>query len=320
MCNIRIANDLEHCQDIWKRAIPQKTVWDIWEFRACFQKHFRRPPFFIVAENSNGLTKILPLSWIEEPQRYGYFPGETWQGKTWLEQNRIPSDNGMLCDMLDSCPGPYYLRYLLPSLDSVSQNQCVVDEVGYLFRPSDYNYDIETYFQQFSRKSAKSIKREIAALQAGLHYRHDDISDFEHMVQLNINNFGDRSYFYDLRFRESFRTLVHYLNEKGWLHITTVIINGDIAAVDVGCIYRGDYTLLGGGTNRDYPGVAKLINLYHMERGCQERFNLIDFLCGDFSWKQKFHLTARPLYLLSNCSLEIPLLAAPELRGAGYVK
>ena len=320
MYDIRIINDLEQCRDIWKSTIPQETVWDIWEFRACFQKHFQRPACFIAAENSRGLTEILPLSWIEEAQCFGYFPGETWQDKTWLEQNRIPAGSGILCDMLDHCPGQYYLRYLRPSLGSVSQNQCVVDEVGYLFRPPDYNYDIENYFQQFSKKSAKSIKREIASLQVGSRYRYDDMSDFEHLVQLNVNNFGNHSYFYDLRFRESFRTLMHYLNDKGWLRITTIIIGGEIAAVDIGCVYRGDYTLLGGGTNRDYPGVAKLINLHHMQRGCRERFNLIDFLCGDFSWKRKFHLTERPLYLLSNCPLETHPSEDLELRGVGHVE
>ena len=320
MCNIRITNDFEQCRDVWNRTVSRDTVWDLWEFRACFQEHYRRPACFISAEASNGLTEILPLSWIEESQRYGYFPGETWQNKTWLEQNRVPADNEKLGKMLEHCPGQYYLRYLLPPLESVSQNKLVVDEVGYLFRPSDYNYDMENYFQQFSKKSAKNIKREIASLQDGASYRYDGISDFEHLVQLNIKNFGDQSYFYDPRFRESFRTLMHYLNEKGWLRITTVIINGDIAAIDIGCVYRGDYTLLGGGTNRDYPGVAKLINLHHMQRGCRERFNLIDFLCGDFSWKQKFHLTERPLYLLSNCSLETHPSEDIELRGAGYVK
>lgn len=320
MSDSRIVTDLDECQEIWKRTIPEETIWDMWEFRACFQGHFRRPPYFIVGEHAQRLAGLLPLSWIEETQCYGYFPGETWQGKTWLEQNRLPADNEILCDMLDRCPGPYYLRYLLPSLESVFQNQCVVDEVGYLFRPPDYDYNIENYFQQFSKKSAKNIKREIASLQAGAFYRNDDISDFEHMVQLNVNNFGERSYFYDLRFLESFRSLMHYLNEKGWLRITTVVINGDIAAVDIGCVYRGDYTLLGGGTNRDYRGVAKLINLYHMERGCRERFNLIDFLCGDFSWKQKFHLTPRPLYLLSNCPVGTHASEDLELRGAGHAE
>jgi hypothetical protein len=320
MSDIRVINDPERCRDIWKRTIPEETVWDMWEFRACFQEHFRRPLCFITAEDGDGVIEVLPLSRIEESQCYSYFPGETWHGKTWLEQNRIPSCNEILCAMLDFCPGPYYLRYLQLSSECVSPAPCVVDEVGYLFRPSDYDYDMENYFQQFSRKSAKNIKREVALLGAGARYRLDEISDFEHMVELNVTNFGEDSYFSDARFLESFRSMMHYLNEKGWLRITTIIIKGDIAAVDIGCVYRGDYTLLGGGTNRDYRGVAKLINLHHMERGCRERYNQIDFLCGDFSWKQKFHLTPRPLYLLSNCTVETGASEDLELRGAGHVE
>ena len=273
MLDIRIIDDLEQCREVWERMIPQETLWDLWEFRACFQKHFQRPACFIITVNSQNLTEILPLSWIDESQCYGNFPGETWLGKTWLEQNRIPTDNKILCNMLDHCPGPYYLRYLQPSLESDGQNQYVVDEVGYLFRPSDYNDDIENYFQQFSNRTAKKIKREIASLQAGSRYRYDDLSDFDYLVQLNVKNFGNCSYFSDRRFRESFRTLMHYLNDNGWLRITTVIINEEIAAVDIGCLYREVYTLLGGGTNRDYPGVAKLINLHHLQRGCNEKFN-----------------------------------------------
>ena len=320
MDNFRIITDLEECQEIWKQAIPQEIVSDIWEFRACFQGHFQRPACFLVTENARGFDGFLPLSWIEESQCYGYFPGEAWQGKTWLEQNRIPVGNRqMLCDLLDHCPGRYHLRYLLP-LESASPNPCAVDEVGYLFSPPDYSYDIENYFLEFSNKSAKRLKREITSLEgSGLCYRYGDVSDFEHLVQLNISSFGARSYFYDYRFRESFRTLMHYLNDKGWLRITTVIIGGELAAVDMGCVYRGVYTLLGGGTNRDYPGVAKLINLHHMQRGCQERLRLIDFLCGDFSWKQKFHLTPRPLYLLSNSSVETHPSEDLELRGARHV-
>ena len=250
MYNLRIITDLGQCRDIWNRTVPQETVWDLWEFRACFHEHYRRPACFIAAEDSKGLTGLLPLSWIEESQLYGYFPGETWQGKTWLEQNRVPANNRMLKFMLNNCPGTYHLRYLLPSQGYGTQDKSVVDEVNYSFRPSDYKYDIENYFQVFSKKSSKNIKREIASLQLGASYRYDDISDFEHLVRLNINNFGDSSFFYDIRFCESFRSLMHYLDDMGWLRITTVIINGDIAAIDIGCIYRGNYTLFGGGTNR----------------------------------------------------------------------
>jgi CelD/BcsL family acetyltransferase involved in cellulose biosynthesis len=124
--------------------------------------------------------------------------------------------------------------------------------------------------------------------------------DFDIMVELNMERFGSHSYFYDRRFLESFRALARMFQEKGWLRFTTVLIKDEPAAVDMGCVYQGVYTLLAGGTNSRYLGVAKLINFHHMQRACEERLKRVDFLCGDFNWKKLFHLTPRPLYLMTN--------------------
>ena len=301
MYTVRVLTDQDECQAVWQRAIPEESVSDLWDFRACFHKHFRRPLCFAIAEDSDGHRGLLPLSWIEEAQCYGFFPGETWQGKTWLEQNRIPSrGDGVVAALLDHCPSSYHLRYLLP-LDGAADHRQTVDEVGYLFFPGNYDYDLENYFQEFSRRSVKRLKRELASLEAqGVRYRCDDLSDFDRFVRLNVGTFGTASYFHDPRFRESFRELMYFLHERGWLRMTAILIGNDVAAVDMGCVYRGVYTLLGGGTDRRYPGVAKLINIHHIRRACEEQFDEVDFLCGDFSWKTMFHLTPRPLYLLSS--------------------
>lgn len=305
MYNLRVVTDLDECRELWRRAIPHEFVSDLWEVRAAFHEQFGRPVCFVVAEDAEGLCAMLPLSWIEESQCYGYFPGETWQGKTWLEQNRIfARDADVLQFLLRRCPSRYHVRYLLPC-DSLICDESDVDEIGYLFLPPHYDYDIENYFQEFSRKSAKRIKREVAAIEdRGVRYRLDDPSDFEHMVRLNVDRFGEYSYFHDARFTEGFRSLMHVLEERGWLRMTSILIEGELAVVDMGCMYEGVYTLLGGGTHRGYPGVAKLINLYHMRRACEERMARVDFLCGDFAWKTLFHLTPRPLYVLSDAPVE----------------
>ena len=91
----------------------------------------------------------------------------------------------------------------------------------------------------------------------------------------------------------------------------------------MGCLYGGVCTLLAGGTNKAFPGIAKLINVHHMMRGCRERMECLDFLCGDFSWKKLFHLTPRPLYLLSNVShaaCDVPAAEDAELMGAGHAE
>jgi hypothetical protein len=307
---VRRVTDLAACRELWNAVIPQEQVPDLWEFRACFQEHFRRPPLFLVAEDSGGICGLLPLSWIEESHGYGYFPGETWEGKTWLEQNRIIArDDEGLGALLRSCPEPYHLRYLLP-VESAPSSKATVDEIGYLFLPPKYGYDIERYFLEFGRKPLKKLRRDLGAFDhLGVTHRLDDSSDYDILVQLSLSRFGQRSYFADARFTESFRAVMHFLRDRGWLRMTTVIIGSEPAAVDMGCVHEGLYTLLGGGTHGGYIGVAKIINLCHMRRGCEERFQQVDFLCGDFAWKTLFHLSPRPLYLLSN----VPAKAAhPE--------
>ena len=301
MKNIRIVSDLEECSAIWKEVMPSDYLTDLWEVRDCFHRHFGNRPHFIVAQEGNDILGLLPLSWIEEYRCYGFFPGETWQGKTWLEQNRIIC-NGIygIGDLLAACPQSYHLRYLT-SLPGIAAGEETVDEIGYLFIPPDYDYDMSNYLGEFSRKSRKNILRELAALESqGVTYRLDDIRDFDILVELNVERFGSQSYFFDPRFRESFRSLARLFQEKGWLRFTTVLINDAPAAVDMGCVYRGVYTLLAGGTNSRYLGVAKLINFHHMQRACEEKLARVDFLCGDFNWKKLFHLTPRPLYLMTN--------------------
>jgi hypothetical protein len=300
MVTVRVVTDLAECQNLWRRFVPTRLLTDLWEVRQCFHRHFRRPVRFLVAEDGREARGLLPLSWIEEAGCYGYFPGETWARETWLEQNRIAaSGQEVLQALLANCPGPYHIRYLLP-FECVPQHLGEGDEVGYLFLPPDYGYDIENYFQAFSNRSAKRLKRELAEIEDRADYRYDEFDDLEAMAQLNIGRFGEASYFADARFRDGFRSLAGLLRERGWLRVTTVLVNGQPVAVDMGCVYQGAYTLLAGGTCASCPGVAKVVNVHHMRRACDWRVDQVDFLCGDFSWKKLFHLTERPLYLISN--------------------
>ena len=80
--------------------------------------------------------------------------------------------------------------------------------------------------------------------------------------------------------------------------MVTVIVNGEPAAVDMGSLYNGMLTMLAGGTNEKYPGIAKLINMHHITYSCEQKLDSVDFLCGDFNWKTLFHLAPAPLYAI----------------------
>jgi len=300
MLKVRYLSDYDECRRSWNAIMPRETIWDIWEIRSCFDRHYNRPRLFISVEERGEVVGLLPLSWIEESYSHGYFPGETWEGKTWIEQNRIPVRNEhVLRVILEHCPDDCHLRYLR-QMDAISTGNQSVDEIGYLFYPPQFDYDIEKYFKQFSRKSIKRIMRGVADLEArGAEFRYNDLSDFDALVALNLNRYEERSYFHDIRFRESLQELVALLHDRGWLRLTAATIGNKPVAVDMGCVFNNAYTLLAGGTDAECPGIAKLINLHHMQWACEQRIEQVDFLCGEFSWKPMFHLTPRPLYSLA---------------------
>lgn len=295
-----IYEDPDECKFIWKKLWPVKGFFDLWQVRSCFHDSYSRPLSFHVVEDNNKAVGFLALCWNEEEQKYVQFPGETWRGKTWLEQNRVIAGTPeIFYRLIDSVPGPLHLRYLNGnSLEGVS-DLIRTDEMGYIFLPGQYGYSFENYQQSFAGKFRKKLRADLRKFEEkNIRFRFDRFEDIEHMLQMNRDCFGENSFFSDLRFHRSFLKLAGFLEKFGMLRITTVLIDGAVAAIDMGALWQKSYTLLAGGTNREFPGVAKLINLHHMEWSCSQRLELVDFLCGDFNWKERFHLTPIPLYEL----------------------
>lgn len=317
MIHVKVCDDLGDIHRLWQRHWPRKCLFDLWPVRNCFQRHFRQSPHVLVAERQGDLCGLLALSWIAEEQYFGHFPGELWHGKTWLEQNRILSADDQTFEALwEAVPDTARIRYLHPDGYLPRAAVLTVDETGYLFRPPQYDFDFNAYRAQFSGKTRKKIRGEIERLQArGVDYRYNRLADVDRLFRLNMETFGEHSYFSDPRFLGAFEDLVVWLHSHDLLRVTTVLVGGQMAAVDIGAVWNGTYTVVAGGTCGDFPGVAKLINFHHLEWACRQRLREVDFLCGEFNWKNRFHLTPRPLYQLSKrTAVEAPAAArASEL-------
>ena len=298
MLKIRECEDIQECRWIWEKIWPEECIFDFWALRDCFASAFNRPVKFIVAEESGRIQGALALSWIEEEGLFAQFPGETWKGRTWLEQNKIPAENSLVfSEMLAALPGRTHLRYLTPESIAPDDQSVELDETGYLFYPGQYNYSFQNFRQQFSKKFRKNYAKEVSVMEAhGVSFRQNDLSDANHLFKMNIEAFKEGSYFSDPRFLNAFENMVAWLHDEGMLRTAAVIIGGEIAAVDIGSVWGKHYTVLAGGTNPDFPGVAKMINFHHLEWSCEQHLEIVDFLCGDFGWKERFHLTPRPLY------------------------
>ncbi len=247
-----------------------------------------------------GLWGCCPCAKTMKPALFVQFPGETWQGKTWLEQNRIIAHSpDILKTLLDAVPGPVHMRYIKYRAGMLDP-----DENRYLFFPALYGFRFDTYWQSIPGKTRKKLNADTRKLEA----QEARISqgtrwDMNHLFRLNLAAFGPDAYFYDSRFLRSFELLAEFLDKMGLLRMTCVHIGGKLAAVDMGALWKGTYTLLAGGTSPEFPGVAKLINQHHLKWACSQHLKYVDFLCGDFNWKQRFRLTSVPLYQLFTRSM-----------------
>jgi hypothetical protein len=302
MIEVSVCRDLKDAKRHWQHHWPQQCLFDLWPVRACFQAEFNHSPYFLIGSRQGGFCGMLALSWIDEQQSFGHFPGELWEGKTWLEQNKILAhDPEVAGALLDQVPAAAKIRYLTQPPGLAAAAAETVDEIGYLFYPGQYDYCFPAYLQSFSGKSRKKMRVELDRLKAReVTWRHDCFADVDRMFRLNLENFKEYSYFRDSRFLRAFENLASWLHANNLLRVTTVLIGGEVAAVDIGAVWNATYTVLAGGTHPDFAGVAKLINLHHLELACRQRFAEVDFLCGEFNWKNRFHLTPRPLFQVWN--------------------
>jgi hypothetical protein len=218
--------------------------------------------------------------------------------------------------LLAHMPWESKIRYLIPSDHLHMGSQTVVDEIGYLFFPRQFDYCFEGYARLFTGKTRKKIRCELDRLKArGVTYRYDHWDDMETLLRLNLARYQDQSYFSDGRFRRAIEHLAAWLRDQGLLRLTTVLVGGKVAAVDMGAVWNATYTVMAGGTHPDFPGIAKLINLHHLEWACAQRFSMVDFLCGEFNWKERFHLTTRPLYAISKTRSTASWSQPPAFQG-----
>jgi hypothetical protein len=297
MLTKRVTTDLEACRRLWDSFVPIGNLSDLWDFRFPFHKHYQHRLNFLTFEARQEVIALLPLVHLPDKDIYVFFPGETWNGKTWLERTfvycRRPE---AMADLLSECPERTYLRYIDWD-DAPSVSEMEIDEIGYLLRPQDFAYDLEAYYKRFTWKKLKAIRKEIVSLLApGGSWHINRLPDFDLLVNMNLHRFGDSSYFHDSRFTESFRDVMHMLDQRGWLRMVSLEIGGETVAVDLGGLFKNTYVVFLGGTHPGFPGVAKVMNMQHIEFACQHRVSKVDFLCGDFYWKKLWHLDPQALY------------------------
>ncbi len=181
----------------------------------------------------------------------------------------------------------------------------IEDEIGYVLYPRDLGPDLTHYRARFSNKKIKAILKEVKSYTENTSFHLNRLEDFDRIVDMSVKFYGKDSYLQDSRFREGFRDIMYFLQQGGWLRMVSLEIQGETVAVDLGALWRGTYTVFLGGADRGFPGVAKTMNMHHIEFACEKGISKVDFLCGDFHWKKLWHLDPEPLFKFVGPALRI---------------
>lgn len=282
---------------MWRLLIRPKSISDLWDFRLCFHRYFDHRPCFLLLEDRKGIAGMVPLSYVENMDLFVFFPGELWKDRTWTERTPIYArEPDFIQELLRSCPDRTHLRYMdIP--EAIDLSGLTVDEIGYVLYTHGLGPDLTRYRARFSNKKIKAILKEVRSYtEKAASFHLNRLEDFDRIVDMSVEYYGRDSYLHDSRFREGFRDIMYFFQQGGWLRMVSLEIQGETVAVDLGALWRGTYTVFLGGADRGFPGVAKVMNMYHIEFACGKGISKVDFLCGDFHWKKLWHLDPEPLF------------------------
>ncbi len=279
---------------LWDLFSPKATLFDLWEYRDCFQQGYGYDPHFIVGEDDGRRAGILPL-WHEK--KHDYY---TFYGGMFPESNTFyVEDPARIKDFLAQCPVETWLCYIHESQAAYHPFQQT--ETRYYLDLARYANSIDGYLASFDKKHRKNLRYDLKQFEKhGYSIRYNDLNDFDRLVALNQKRFGDESDYAEREMIASMRKLMQTAHGQDRLSLISLVIDGVAQAVELAVTYNGTYTILAGGRNIDFENIGKPLVIEHIKNALVAGIYHLDFLSSDSGWKKRWHLTEEPVYEYKN--------------------
>ncbi|PJE63931.1 hypothetical protein COU89_00585 [Candidatus Roizmanbacteria bacterium CG10_big_fil_rev_8_21_14_0_10_45_7] len=306
---MQVVTDMETAEQLWQIFTPNKSLFDLWEFRKAFAENFAVDPYFITLYEQIGsrahILGILPL-WLDNDEYAGKY---TWFGGFWPEDNTFfVKDPEFIPLMLMAAPKPLILDCIIQDKDYEFLNNLAgfttTDDKKYYLNTSSFK-SVDDYLITLKKKKRQNIRRDkkrISLFNPHVAYGRMHALDrmfslnIERMNELNKKGYREKSCFEDVRYKHLFRSVTTCSTRIKPMIITTDIGN-QTESIELGAIYNKTYYAFISGTNiKDYSGLGVYSNLLVIEEAIKQGCNSIDFLSGNYNWKESWQLDAVPLY------------------------
>ncbi|HLL60730.1 MAG TPA: GNAT family N-acetyltransferase, partial [Candidatus Nitrosocosmicus sp.] len=144
-------------------------------------------------------------------------------------------------------------------------------------------------------KSKKNLKHEMKKINENtIEIIKNNLNDLELMFKLNVNEFGENSWFESAHMQDVFCEI---LKLKYDIYLFTYLINGVKQGVSLSLKYKNRMLLLNYNSNKsNVPNLGKYIILHTMQNAIDEGSLYFDVGIGDCNWKEHWHFEKRALH------------------------
>lgn len=300
--HLRVESDRNKLRELWEQFSPNVSAFDLWDVRRAFADGYQFDPYFVTlfipGKDHENVVGILPLSVDEGPEPPKYI----WFGSNWPEDNTFFVNDPELIPLL-LFAAPESLRVdciqmqpkyeFLKTVPGFSKDK----EKKYFLDISKYA-TLADYLTILKKKKRYNIKRDRKRIQSlSPTIQINTYDHIEELFRLNILRFrqkfnndpDERSTFENDRQKDAFRNLVKNAG-KYQARIISTIINGEVAAVELGLAYNKTYYALNAGAAiAKYSGIGVYSNCLVLEDAQRLGCTKIDFLEGH-SWKDSWKM------------------------------
>ncbi len=294
MKQVNCETDPAKAKVLWEAFSPNETIYDLWEFRACFWQAKPLPLRFYALYEKDELVVLLPL---QDNQAEGYLE---FLADDFMESNRLFCRPGHEAQALGLVKE---IKRTLRLYDVVFK-----DAPPRPWEREDYSYyaDLEgllsfdDYLRRYfpDRRRRQNFRQTFSRLekQRRLEVAYDNFVDLDKLMQLNQKQFGAESYLASPAERQAFQNVLKLPLEKCFI---TLKIDGQPAAYSLAVIYNSVYYYLIAGADRSLePDAFKYLTKLNIELALKKKARIFKAGLGDCGWKNFWHFKQREEYKL----------------------
>ena len=289
MLKFKTVTGEKECKELWEAFSPKQILWDLWDFRFCF--HTKNFSFnFIVGFDNRNKAGLLPLVFDNSEKYYTYF------GEEIPEQNRfLLKDKKNIGLFLEQCPENTSIIYI--GSEEAKYYGFEPDGKRYFLGLAKYGNSFENYLKSFTKKHRKNLNYDLKKLKdAGYALEHNNLKDFERLVDLNKLKFGAESNYSSESFVSGMSKLIDSALGMKSLDMISIKIGNKAEAVGLGVFYNNVYYVLGSGRNVEIKNLGKLMVAEQIKSAIANKCSEVDFLSTEANWKELWNLDSEQMY------------------------